>query len=270
MKQHFFIVLCAVVAVFLLGMGSQSVGRSDYDGNRSAALNPDDLSLSESIALQEMETADQSVAVIDRVASAIRTYVARRLLKTPMEINVKGVNPPLTDKMVAPADQLEIEQGPEGLIGRSTFLISVKRPDGTRRHHWVNAEVSLLRKVLVATRPIRRKEPISPDALSLEIISQTQSSQHYLDSPDDLLGKRASRPIGQSVPITAEMVEEAPIILRGDPVMLVVETDDMRIATSGRAKEDGFLGRPLAVITEEGGKTVYGTVMSPSTIIVGF
>jgi flagella basal body P-ring formation protein FlgA len=270
MKQQFLILLCAMVSVFLLGMGSQSVGLSDHDGSQSAALNPDDISMSEAITLQKIEKANQSVDVIDRVTSVIRDYVAKRLLKTPLEINVKRVNPALTDKGISPSDQLEIEQGPEGVIGRLTFLISVKRSDGTRHHHWVNADVSLIRKVLVATRPIRRKEAISRDALSLETISQTQSSQHYLESPDDLLGKRATRMIGQSVPITMDMVEEAPIIRRGDPVMLVVETDDIRIATSGRAKEDGFLGRPLAVITEDGSRTVYGTVMSPSTIIIGF
>ncbi len=255
MKQQLLMTVGAGIFILLVGINSPSLGRSDF---------------TETVSSLGIAKDSPSTTSADRVALAIRSYVATRLMKNPMEINVKKVNPTFSERTFDSSDRLEIEQGPESLIGRSTFLLSVKQKDGVERHHWVNAEVAVIRKVLVATRPIRRKENIDSDAFSLETISQTVLAQQYLENSDAIVGKRASRTIGQAVPITTDMLEDAPIVRRGDLVMLVVETEEMRIAMAGRAKEDGFLGRPLAVVTADGNKTVYGTVMSPSTIVVGF
>ncbi len=256
MRQGFKIALCAMTLVLLVGLGvaapedpPDAAGVAGSDGSFAPAM--------------------------DRVKSVIRNYVAARLLKSPIEIDVKAVTPILSERMVSPADHLEVRQGPKpeegrGLIGRSTFLISVKRRDGRESNHWVSAEVSVVRKVLVAARPIKRKEKISADAVLVLTIAQTELAQQYVETPEELWGKQASRLILPAVPITFDMVEEAPVIRRGDPVTLMVETQGVRIATTGRAKEDGFLGQSLAVVAAGWNKTVYGTVINPSTVKVEF
>ena len=217
---------------------------------------------------------DESL-VIDRMQSAVQAYVAERLSKDTEEIHVNILSPILVGKIVSPDDRVIIRQGAEGadqggLVGRAIFLMSIEQENGSESQNWVTAEVSVIRKVLVANRLIPRKAVLTSDDLLLKTIYQTQLKQQYIDTETDLLGKRAIRPILPGEPITISQIEAAPIIRRGDRVTLVVEGQGVRITGSGRAKKDGFFGQPLDVITQNSNKVVTGTVMSASHVLVGF
>ena len=213
--------------------------------------------------------------VSDKMKSAIRDYVSERLQKDPIRINVKAITPILTGKIQSENDLVEVSRGPEGeggrgLMGRSLFLLSVKQKNGATSDYWVTAEVSVVRKVLVATRPIKRKERIESDALAVLTVYQVRPDELYVESPDALLNKQAQRLILPGAPITLDMVEDSPVMTKGDRVTLFVEAEGITISATGQVKEDGFLGRQVAVIPKDGNKPVYGTVVSASKVKVAF
>ncbi len=213
--------------------------------------------------------------VADKMKSAIRDYVSARLQKDPIRINVKAMTPILTGKILSENDVVEVSQGPEGeggrgLMGRGLFLLSVRQKDGGASDHWVTAEVSVVRKVLVATRPIKRKERIEPDALAVLTFYQVRPDELYAETPDELSNKQAQRLILPGAPITLDMVEDSPVMSRGDRVTLFVEADGITISATGQAKEDGFLGRQVGVMPADGNRPVYGTVVSASKVKVAF
>ncbi len=213
--------------------------------------------------------------VADKMKSAIRDYVSERLQKDPMRINIKTMTPILTGKIQSENDIVAVTQGPEGdggrgLMGRSTFRLSVKQKNGTTSDHWVTAEVSVVRKVLVATRPIRRKEKIEQDALAMLTVYQVKPDELYVETPDELLNKQAQRLILPGAPITMDMVEDAPVMSKGDRVTLFIEMDGIMVSSTGQVKEDGFLGRQVKVYPQDSNKPVYGTVVSASQVKVAF
>lgn len=209
--------------------------------------------------------------VIALMQSTVKDYVAARLSKSAEAIDVKGLSPILSD--LSREDRLTIKTGSEevdqrGLVGRAVFLMSVKKENGSERHHWVTGEVSVIREVLVANRLIPRKTFLTAESLSLATIYQTQLEQQYFETGDDLMGKRAIHAILPGEPITLRRIEDAPIIRRGDRVTLVVKTQGVRITGLGHAKKDGFLGRQLDVVVQNSNKIISGTVISASEILV--
>ncbi|MEK7286653.1 MAG: flagellar basal body P-ring formation chaperone FlgA [Nitrospirota bacterium] len=216
-------------------------------------------------------------AVADKMKIAIRDYISDRFRKDPIRIQVRGMTPILTGKIVSNEDQVEVKRGPEGegtkgFVGRKLFLISVKQDNGRSNDYWVTAEVAVSRKVLVASRSIKRKERIDAEVLTELTYEQTEPNVSYVDDPEQLLGKQATRPILPGVPITDDMVEDSPLISRGDRITLFAEADGLIVSTSVRAKEEGFLGKQIAVspMSGNGQKVLYGTVVSPSRVKVEF
>jgi len=213
--------------------------------------------------------------VTDKMKSAIRDYISERLQKDPIRIHIKEISPILTGKILAESDIVKVAQGPageegRGLMGRGTFLLSVKQKNKEVKSHWVTAEVSVARKVLVATRPIKRKERIDPDALTSLTVYQVRPDEFYAETREDLLGKQAQRLILPGAPITMDMVEDSPVMSKGDRVTLFVEADGVTVSATGQVKEDGFLGRQIGVIPAGGNKPIYGKVVSASKVKVEF
>jgi flagella basal body P-ring formation protein FlgA len=203
----------------------------------------------------------------ERISAAIRAYVAGRLAASESDIHVRLLR--LPEGAFAFEEGLEVKEGARGgLLGRVVFLIS-SRPSGKPvAHQWVTAEVEMIRSLVVSVRPLRRSQVIGPEDLEIRPVAVTRAGENYLFDPEALIGKRLTRAVGSGAPISLEMVEAAPIIRPGDRVTLVVETGGLRIATMGRAKEEGFLGRSVAVVNLDSQKTVYGDVVDAATVKV--
>jgi len=213
------------------------------------------------------ESADRdSASVGEKVAAAIRSYVAGRLDLNENDIRVRLIRPA---EGAFIAKELEVKEGARGgLLGRVVFLVSSKSEGRPAAHQWVAAEVEMIRSVVVAVRPLRRSQVIGPEDIEVRPFAITRVGEAYFLHPDALIGKRLIRSIGAGLPISSEMIEVAPVILPGDRVTLVVETGGLRITTGGRAKEEGFLGKPVAVVNLDSQKTVYGEVIDSSTVKV--
>ncbi|NKE73088.1 flagellar basal body P-ring formation chaperone FlgA [Candidatus Manganitrophus noduliformans] len=200
----------------------------------------------------------------EKISTAIRAYVAERLPSKESDIRVRLLRPP--DGSFVMEDGLEVKEGSRGLLGRVVFLIS-SRPNGKpAAHQWVTANVEMIRSIVVSARPLRRAEVIGPDDVEIRSVAVTRAGESYLFDPDALIGKRVIRSIGAGLPISVEMVETAPVIRSGDRVTMIVELGGLRIATMGRAKEEGFLGRQMAVVNPDSQKTVYGEVIDAATV----
>lgn len=214
------------------------------------------------------EAADGDGSVVgEKISGAIRTYVAGRLHSNESEIRVRLVRPP--EWTFSAEESLEVKEGSRGgLLGRVLFLVSSKPSGKPSAHQWVAAEVEMIRSVVVAVRPLRRSQVIGPEDIEIRSVAMTRGGEASLFDPAALIGKRLIRSVASGTPISNEMVETAPVIRPGDRITLVVESGGLRIATVGRAKEEGFLGRSMAVVNLDSQKTVYGEVVDSSTVKV--
>lgn len=215
-------------------------------------------------AFEDAETPMQDVL------NAVRDYVDRALPGRDGEIHVQLAAPAQLEEWILPGDQLEVRSARQGrLLGRTLFLVTAQGESSqTPRYRWLTADVELVKPVVVAARPLERHQVIEPDDLAVQPVRITDAGTRYARSPQALVGKRVARSVARGTALPQSLVEEVPVIRRGDRVSLIVENGALRITALGQAKEDGYLGRPVAVLNLSSKTVVYGEAVDASTVRV--
>jgi len=88
--------------------------------------------------------------------------------------------------------------------------------------------------------------------------------------PDDLVGLRTVRRIPQGRPLARDLVEELPVVLRGDQVTLTVRAPGLTVTAQGEARQDGAPGSVIPVLNLRSHRTVQGRVVDARTVEVAY
>lgn len=147
--------------------------------------------------------------------------------------------------------------------------MQIQRENRSPTSHWVSADIEVIRPVVVARRPLSSFHVVTVDDVELVPHPLVRKGERYAFSLEEIVGKRVRRSVPQGAPILLGMVDDVPIIRPGDHVTLIVEGEGIEITTMGEAKENGYLGRRVAVMNVESKKVVYGKVRDASSVVVG-
>ena len=153
--------------------------------------------------------------------------------------------------------------------GRNSFFMQIQRENQSPTSHWVSADIGVVRPVVAAKRPLSSFHVLTVDDVELVPHHLVRTGERYAFSIGEVVGKRVRRATPQGGAVLLNMVDDVPVIRAGDHVTLIVEGDEMQITTTGEAKENGYLGRRVAVINVESKKVVYGKVRDASSVVVG-
>ncbi len=132
----------------------------------------------------------------------------------------------------------------------------------------VTVDLQIFQDVLVTTRRFNRHEEIDPDFLVYERINTRSLSDRPFSSPDAVIGSRTKRIIQEGEPLLTSMVEEVPVIGRGDKVLLIVTVGGVSVSARGTALQDGAPGDLISVRNDRGGKRLPCTVVSAGVVRV--
>ena len=140
----------------------------------------------------------------------------------------------------------------------------------TERAMTVTADTRFFREVLVSTRNVRRGEALQAEMFELEECDITKQNEGYFFDFADLEGGRAKRSIGANRVVTQRHVEPVPVILRGEEVTLILETDNVRLSIKGKALQDGGIGQQIRVRNGDSRKVLQGEVIDAQTVRMTF
>jgi len=140
----------------------------------------------------------------------------------------------------------------------------------TERAMTVTADTRFFREVLVSTRNVRRGEVLQAEMFELEECDITKQNEGYFFDFADLEGARAKRSIGANRVVTQRHVEPVPVILRGEEVTLILETDNVRLSIKGKALQDGGIGQQIRVRNGDSRKVLQGEVIDAQTVRMTF
>ena len=136
----------------------------------------------------------------------------------------------------------------------------------TERAMTVTADTRFFREVLVSGRNVRRGELLQAEMFELEERDITMQKEGYFVDFAALEGGRARRSIGADRIVDQRHFEPVPVVLRGEEITLVLETDHIRISTKGKALQDGGLGQQIRVRNADSGKVIRGEVVEEGTV----
>ncbi len=134
----------------------------------------------------------------------------------------------------------------------------------------VSARVDLYTDVLVAAHYLRRHHEI--EAKDLQWVSRSLSHlpPDFLTEMGAALGKRLTIALNRGEVLRKAIVEEPPLLKRGNRVMLLVETGQIRVTTVGEVREEGRRGDRIKLVNLSSKKEVIGRVIDGQTVQVDF
>lgn len=132
------------------------------------------------------------------------------------------------------------------------------------------ARVEALAPVVVAARPIGRLKPISTDDLKMEKMNLAELPTGVMTDADDIIGKRARRNIHAGDIIRPDLIEMPPLVKRGDMVVIVAESEGIKVTATGEVKSDGLRGEQVKVVNLDSNKRFSARVVDKKTVMVDF
>ncbi len=134
----------------------------------------------------------------------------------------------------------------------------------------VNARVDIYTDVITASHYLSKHHQIK--AKDVQWVSRSLSTlpQDALSEIKAVLGKRMTIAINRGEVLRAGIVEEPPLVRRGDRVVLVLENHQVKVTTLGEAREEGRKGDRIKLVNLSTRREVSGRVLDEHTIQVDF
>jgi flagella basal body P-ring formation protein FlgA len=153
--------------------------------------------------------------------------------------------------------------------GRVPFRVTVAA-GGARESVWASARVEVMVPALVATRSIGRHQVLDRGVVRVADVPLSRLPGGAVIRPDQVVGQRTVRRIPQGRPVTRNMVEEPPVVTRGDRVTLIVRRPGLVVTAVGEAREDGAPDGMIQVLNLRSRRTVQGRVVDANTVEVAY
>lgn len=130
--------------------------------------------------------------------------------------------------------------------------------------------IVVMKEVPVTRRPIARYQMIQPEDVMLQAMDIAGLPPDTVLSFEDIAGQRARRSIGPQRILRKDQFEFPPAVKRGDRVLIVAESNGLRITTIGEVQETGRIGERVRVMNLDSNKTLHARVLDARTVRVQF
>jgi len=202
-----------------------------------------------------------------RVAAALADAVAGRGPWRRDRVRVSEISLPRGFRLKPGERPVVALAARERLPGRVPFRVG--RAGGSDTE-WASARVEVMVPALVAARTIGRHQVLEPGLLASTEVPLSRLPGGAVTDPDDLVGLRTVRRIPQGRPLARDLVEELPVVLRGDQVTLTVRAPGLTVTAQGEARQDGAPGSVIPVLNLRSHRTVQGRVVDARTVEVAY
>ena len=131
-------------------------------------------------------------------------------------------------------------------------------------------KIRIFKEVVVTGKPLGRYRTITQDDVYMQKMDITNLPNDIITNYKDVLGKRVRRNIWAKVVLRAEHIEFPPLVKRGDTVLIVAESEKMKITALGEVRKAGRRGERVKVINLNSNKRIFARVVDENTVKVDF
>lgn len=197
---------------------------------------------------------------LDSIRSAAEAFVRKQLnqeqkvLISAGQLDARLQLPLCAEKLVAFL--------PSGYSVGSNTAVGIRCPAPKIWKLYVPVRVTMLNRVLTASRPLARGAGITPADISVQEKEVTTLSGTYFTQPGQLKDKRLRRSVRAGEVIVASMIEASHLVRRGQTVTLVASNSSVQIRATGKALSDGAINQRIRVENLSSHRIVEGIVRS--------
>jgi flagella basal body P-ring formation protein FlgA len=187
------------------------------------------------------------------------------------QVNITAVR--IKEDVLLPKGQVrhEVQRHHQSAPSRMLPVAIVFTVDG-RFVRKVPALVSLeiIQNVVVSRKPIPRFKVITPEDVTLRQTNVVGMPDSVFRSLENVIGKRARRAISMHAELSDSMVEWPPVLQKGDRVLIVAESGNLRITARGEVTHAGKVGEQVRVVNLDSKKTIMAQVVDSRTVRVAY
>jgi flagella basal body P-ring formation protein FlgA len=240
-----------------------------YKIGPAVAAKGEDISLEIPENLRIRRTAN--IIPADQLERIFKDHVRTHSAWDPQKIVFERVDVP--ESVALPEGRVRweiLERGNDRYLGHVALIANFFVDGRQIRNVPLSGKVTVKQEVVKASRKIRPGQFISSDDVQLAHEQSSQMQRDTLTVPEEAVGKKAVRSIQAGQPITAQMLENPPVIKKGTRVLIIAGNQMIRVSAGGKAVEDGHLGEEVRVMNLSSGKEIYATVKGPGVVEVAF
>ncbi len=186
-----------------------------------------------------------------------------------MQVRILSPKKPLT--VSSGKLHLEVEKLTGGArTGRRSFRIGLFINGQFHKTINVVGEVKAQARVTTPVRWMKPKEIVRKDDVTVMTVNVPSLAHDFILKQDEVIGKQVLRSLSPRQPIRKIMVEDPPLVHKGDRVMIEVRQGGLLVQAIGLAKAEGKSGDTILVQNKNSGREVMGTILSAGLVEVGF
>jgi flagella basal body P-ring formation protein FlgA len=207
----------------------------------------------------------------DHVQQAILNYVRSHKDDTVADVQVRLLEP--EQSVSLPGGALDIRVFPvtsTERYGRREFDVALSSNGNVIQTTRASADIIALVDVAVATKLIKIDQTIEADDVTIARTPMTVAPRQYAMNLDEVIGKRAARPIAPHVPISVSILAQPYLVRKGDRVTIEAKRGRLQIQTIGIMKAVGQVGQTVTVTNQDSGKDLRAKVIGPGLVRVEF
>ncbi|MCL4458267.1 MAG: flagellar basal body P-ring formation chaperone FlgA [Nitrospirae bacterium] len=156
-----------------------------------------------------------------------------------------------------------------GYNGKNRVFYSVSLADKKAVHNVVvEASYDIIVDVFIASRPLAVGAVLTGDDFYTVKQKSSRLPAGAVLNKKDIEGKMLRSNVGQGVILRGDYMTDRMSIKRGQKVNVVVEGDNVSVATQGMLRNDAVVGGAAKVFCDVSKKEVNGILVSPNTVRV--
>jgi flagella basal body P-ring formation protein FlgA len=132
----------------------------------------------------------------------------------------------------------------------------------------VAADIHVVTSVVMARHGLDKGYIVELADLEVARKEITHLSKKVVCNVEDIIGKKVKTRVNQDAILYHNMFKAVPLIHRGDLIIIVAETDLLKITVPGKAKQDGCKGEIIRVINTTSKNEIYARVKNNKEVEV--
>ena len=207
----------------------------------------------------------------EKIKKMVSDYIAKSILTGNPDATIKGIE--VSEAIRLPVGTLSYKvSAPRNrdLVGQIPFAIDFNVNGKLYKRAWANVAIEVLAEVVITRKPLGRHKPISEDDIAVLKMDLAKVPADVITDPEAVLGKRTRRAIGSEAVMRTSLVEFPPLVRRGDVVLIVAESQGLKITAMGQVKKKGARGDRIPVMNFDSKKVLYARVMDANTVKIDF
>lgn len=150
--------------------------------------------------------------------------------------------------------------------GRVTIEVQCLSPQAWRLY--VPVQVSMVRPVVIAARPLARDTVLTPGDVKLADREVSSLGYGFIGSLEGAVGQRLTRAISEGAVLTPGLLDAPVLVRRGQAVSVDARSGPVTVSMPGVAQADGALGETIRVRNASSGRILEGVVRSAKSVEV--